>query len=300
MLSRFFSTSQPFHYLVGILLLGPISILLMWLLGEQWQWTYLIVGIILPLALLLVQFIILKNELTSQNSYGLFSYTMLTLSLVLLGIQWQYAICLLFFLLAIRRLMSVKTGTATIRKIFDGTFWICIAVLIVPVMSFFLIVVFTAVFLFDRTRWRHWIIPFVAIVCVSFLSFTLELFLEKQTIGQLLYIQSYEMSGMLYLWKVDQLTPWILAVISFIGFAIYIVKLVDIQQRVRPRFSVLTIAGICALVLGLVFDAQFILLLIPVLAIFQVRAMEHVKHNGFRELLFLTPVLLLIVALITR
>ncbi len=300
MLSRFFSSSQPFHYLVGILLLGPFSIGLLWFLDGMWQWSLLIIGIILPLALLLVQFIILKNELTGQNSYGLFAYTMLTLSLVIVGIQMEFALCLLLLLLSLRRLLSLKTGTQTIRKIFDGTFWICIATLIHPVMVFFLFVIFTAIFLFDRTKWRHWVIPFVAMGCVVTLSITLEILLEIEILTQLLYVQAYEISGMLQQWQPGQLIAWLMAAAAVIGFVIYIVKLVDIQQRVRPRFSVLTVAGICALVLGLLFDVAYILLLVPVLAIFQVRALEHIRHKGLREFIFLVPALLVILAIFLR
>lgn len=300
MLSRFFSSSQPFHYLMGILILGPVSILLMWLLGKQWEWSFLIIGILLPLALLLVQFISLKNELTGQNSYGLFAYTMLMLSLIILMLQLDFALCLLLLLLALRRLLSVKTGTATIRKIFDATFWICLASLIIPAMSIFLLTVFTAIFLFDRTKWRHWVIPFVAISSVVFLSFTLEILLEKDILTRLLYIESYQLAGILQAWSINLTTLWIIAILSVIGFIIYIIKLVDIQQRVRPRFSVLTITGLVALVLLLVFNKHFVIMLLPVLAIFQVRALENINHRGFRELLFLTPIFLLIVALVTR
>jgi hypothetical protein len=300
MLSRFFSTSQPFHYLVGILLLGPVSIFLLWLLNGNWQWTYLMIGGLLPFALLLVQFIILKNELTGQNSYGLFAYTMLTLSIVIVGTGWELVVCLLLLLLALRRLLSMKTGTSMIRKIFDGTFWIAIAALIQPAMLLFFLVVFTAVFLFDRTKWRHWVVPFIAIICVAVLSLTLELFVGEEIFSKLLYTDAYAMSGMLKQWQASDLIAWILATFAVIGFVIYIIKLVDIQQRVRPRFSVLTISGICAVLLLLVLNGQYVLLLIPVLTIFQVRALEHIRHKGFREFIFLTPALLLIVALLSR
>ncbi|WP_194851626.1 DUF6427 family protein [Nonlabens antarcticus] len=300
MLSRFFSTSQPFHYLVGILLLGPVSIGLLVLLNGSWEWKFLIIGCLLPLALLLVQFIILKNELTGQNSYGLFSYATLTLCAVILGIQWEFAVCLLLLLFALRRLLSLKTGTSTIRKIFDGTLWIAIASLIQPPMIVFILVVFSAVFLFDRTKWRHWVIPFVALICVAVLSFLVEVFMNYEILSALFYREAYPASGMLEQWKTSDLIGWILCVFAVIGFVIYVIKLVDIQQRVRPRFSVLTISGICATLLALFVNEQFVIVLIPVLAIFQARAMEHIHHKGFREFIFLVPVFLLVIAVFTR
>jgi hypothetical protein len=285
---------------VGILLLGPFSVFLLWLLNGNWDWTYLVISGLLPFALLLVQFIVLKNELTGQNSYGLFGYTMLTLCIVIVGTRWELVVCLLLLLLALRRLLSMKTGTLMIRKIFDGTFWIAIAALIQPAMLLFFLVSFTSVFLFDRTKWRHWLVPFIAIICVAVISFTLEIFLNQEIFSKLLYRDAYVMSVMPEQWQASDWIAWILAAFALIGFVIYIVKLVDIQQRVRPRFSVLTISGICALFLLLVLNVQYVLLLVPVLAIFQVRALEHIRHKGFREFIFLTPALLLVVALLTR
>jgi cell division protein FtsW (lipid II flippase) len=194
----------------------------------------------------------------------------------------------------------MKTGTLMIRKIFDGTFWIAIAALIQPAMLLFFLVSFTSVFLFDRTKWRHWLVPFIAIICVAVISFTLEIFLNQEIFSKLLYRDAYVMSVMPEQWQASDWIAWILAAFALIGFVIYIVKLVDIQQRVRPRFSVLTISGICALFLLLVLNVQYVLLLVPVLAIFQVRALEHIRHKGFREFIFLTPALLLVVALLTR
>jgi hypothetical protein len=285
---------------VGILLLGPFSVFLLWLLNGNWDWTYLVISGLLPFALLLIQFIVLKNELTGQNSYGLFGYTMLTLCIVIVGTRWELVVCLLLLLLALRRLLSMKTGTLMIRKIFDGTFWIAIAALIQPAMLLFFLVSFTSVFLFDRTKWRHWLVPFIAIICVAVISFTLEIFLNQEIFSKLLYRDAYVMSVMPEQWQASDWIAWILAAFALIGFVIYIVKLVDIQQRVRPRFSVLTISGICALFLLLVLNVQYVLLLVPVLAIFQVRALEHIRHKGFREFIFLTPALLLVVALLTR
>lgn len=300
MFSRLFNTSQPFHYLVGMVLLGPISILLLFLLSGFWQWSFLAIGILLPLALSLFQFIILKNELTSQNSYGLFAFTMLTLGLLLIEVEWEFVVCLLLFLLALRRLLSLKTGTATIRKIFDGTFWISIATLLQPAMAIFYFAVFTAIFLFDRTKWRHWATPFMAIACVLVLSFTWDVFTPQPILTQVFYSYNYSLESLIEGWQSHQALIWILCSIAAIGFAIYIIKLVDIQQRVRPRFSVLVMAGICSLLLTIFLEDQFVLLLIPVLAIFQVRALEHMSHKGLREFIFLVPVLLILLAFFTR
>ncbi|SCY32838.1 hypothetical protein SAMN05192588_2287 [Nonlabens sp. Hel1_33_55] len=300
MLSRFFSTSQPFHYLMGILLLSLGSVFLLVFIESQWKWEFLIYAAILPLILLLVQFIIVKNELTGQNSYGLFATTMLLLTMVITGIQWQMVACLFLLLLSLRRLLSLKKGIDSIRKIFDGSFWISIAVLIEPLMLAFFIVVFAAVFLFARNKWNHWVIPFVAISCVALLAYTIELYVTLPFVSSLWSSSYYKLAFLWDEWAPIYTIYWLIAVAATLGLLIYIFKLVDIQQRVRPRFSVLVFSGICALAVTLLLQFNYVLLLIPSLAIFLVRSIEVIKHKMGREFLFVLPVLLMILALLLR
>ena len=298
MFSRFFSTSQPVHYLIGILLLSIGVLGFEYLTLGRLQMTDLVLITVLPLILLLVQFIIIKNELTTQNSFGLFITTMLLLTMVVIGVPWQSVIALLFLLLSLRRFISLKTGTDSIKKIFDGTFWISMAVLISPFLLIYYLVAFTAVFLFARNNWRHWAIPLVSIAAVALLGVTLELYTDYKFVSS---IWSEEWLYINYLW--NQWYPvtsilWILGAGGIMGVIIYIIKLVDIQQRVRPRFSVLVFFGICALILGLLVEGYFFLMLVPTLSIFLVRSVEVIKHKVVRELLFILPLLVLIMSLI--
>ncbi|WP_055411500.1 hypothetical protein [Nonlabens sp. YIK11] len=300
MLSRFFSTSQPFHYLMGMLLLSLGSLLLLVFMESQWKWEFLIYAVFLPSSLLLVQFIIVKNELTGQNSFGLFATTMLLLTMVIAGVSWQMILCLFLLLLSLRRLLSLKKGTESIRKIFDGSFWISIAILVNPLMVVFIIVVFVAVFLFARNKWNHWVIPFLAMACVGLLTYTAEVYMDYELLSSLWDPTLYDLSFLWNVWAPIKTVYWLLALAGVIGLLIYIIKLVDIQQRVRPRFSVLVFSGICALAVTVLLQSYFIVLLVPALSIFLVRSIEVIRHKIGRELLFILPVLLMVLALLLR
>jgi len=300
MLSRFFSSSQPFHYLMGFLTLSLGSVLFLFLIQSQWQWEFLIVAVVLPFTLLLIQFIIVKNELTGQNSYGLFVTTMLLLTMVVVGIPYDIVGCLLLLVLALRRLLSLKKDVDTIRKIFDASFWISIAAIVQPLMAVFMAVVFVAIFLFARSRWRHWFVPLLAITCVALLSFVIELYTSYELVTALWNPDNYQIVFLWSNWQPIHLILWLLGIAGAIGLLIYIIKILDIQQRVRPRFSVLVFSGIFALALGVVMHSDYFLMLIPSLAIFLVRSIETIKHKVVKELLFLLPVFLLVTALLLR
>ncbi len=298
MFSRFFKTSQPFHYLMGILTLAVGSLALLWLDKGVWEWGFLIAILGLPMVLLLAQFIVIKNELTGQNSYMLYAATMLLLAALPMVVEARIILVLLLLLLSLRRLLSLKSGSQQIRKIFDATFWACLAALIEPLSVSFLIVVFVGVFLFARNKWNHWVTPFLAIVCVAVLAFTIDLFSGTSTVKQLMQPSNYYH---LYLWEQDFSSiwlAWLFCASAVIGTLIYVVKLVDVQQRVRPRFSVLVFFGICASLLVIFEQVNYTLVLAPVLAIFLVRSLESLSHKVMREALFLLPFLLLLLSIL--
>ncbi len=298
MFSRFFKTSQPFHYLMGVLTLAIGGTALLWGQQGEWHWDILTATVGLPLVLLITQFIVIKNEITGQNSFLLYAGTMLLLAILPALVTWKEVIVLLLLLMSLRRLLSLKSVTRSLSKIFDATLWVCIAGLIAPIALLFLLVVYTAIFLFVRNKWRHWTAPLLAIIAVGILSLTLDLYVGTHTFFSLWDTSSYAWN---FLWSQELTSLWMVWLYSsaaVFGILVYIIKLVDIQQRVRPRFSVLVIFGLCALILATLEQPAYAIALAPVLAIFLVRSIETIQHKVWREILFLIPVTLVLLALV--
>jgi hypothetical protein len=283
---------------VGALLLALGSTALLVFSNQYWSWEFLIIALLLPLTLFLVQFIVLKNELTPKSAYCLFIYTMFVLAICTKPVSWHVVVALFFILLSLRRLLSLRSGVAALRKIFDATFWMSIAAFFEPWILIFLIVIYLGILLFAPSKWRHWVMPLVALACTTSLLVIINLFFELG-LWTLYPVQMAPLSVDI----LDRLTqipvvPWALMVAAVIGVVIYIVKIFDIQQRVRPRYSVLVIAGLCALILTVTISFQFVLLLVPFLAIFMSRAVSTVNHKIYKELLFLFPLALFVVGLL--
>ncbi|AZQ43110.1 hypothetical protein [Nonlabens ponticola] len=297
MLSRFFSTSQPFHYLISMLLLAPGSMLLSYWLHDVWQWNYVWSGLFMAFSVLVIQFIILKNELTGKNSYLLYAYTMFLLAAAISIDNWFYFLGLVLMLLALRRLLSLKNGKSVLSKIFDATFLIAVMAMIFPLTIVFLLSVFVAVFLFNRGNWRHWAIPVVALLAVFMISWIIQLYTNWTTVSQFLNGDVFLIELPFLYWQPEFLVSSVIVVASIVGLLIYILKLVDIHQRVRPRFSLLVMTGIFSLVLIILFDFRYVIFLIPLVSIFMVRAVENVQHRLWKEVLFIMPALLLLVAI---
>ena len=48
-----------------------------------------------------------------------------------------------------------------IKKIFDGAFWVGVATLIAPWSSLAILLIYVAIYLFDKVNWRNIIIPLI-------------------------------------------------------------------------------------------------------------------------------------------
>ncbi|GAK98687.1 hypothetical protein JCM19314_2718 [Nonlabens ulvanivorans] len=297
MLSTFFSTSRPVHYLmVFIIVVLTVLITILW--DPQRQWWELIAILILSGSLALVEFIVSKNDLTPSSSYVLWCATILSLTYLAFKVPLHIMVALFFVLLAIRRLLSLKTGHSIIKKIFDATFWIAVATVFYHWSALLYLLVFVSIFLYVRNDFRHWATPFIALGCVWVLLFTYDYVWENHVISSLW--DSYKTS---YLWEYtvfqsQEIILFFLIIFSVFGLFIYLTKLIDIQQSVRPRFTIMTFMGLCGIALFLIdfesfCNGGYLFLILP-LSVFIARAVHAINHKIFKEILLWIPVLLLL------
>ena len=177
MLTRIFETSKPLNFLwVSLLLFLGFS--LDWFYTEAHGFQLLelleyvsILGLLI-FSVLLVDFIVRKNELSKKNTFVVLLYGcfMALMPLSKLGVEGIAAHVLV--LLALRRVISLRSMKSVKKKIFDASLWITIATLLWFAAGGMIAVVFLGVLLFDRLDYRNWIIPLFGIAAVLILYFT--------------------------------------------------------------------------------------------------------------------------------
>lgn len=174
MIANFFKKSKPINTLIIIgFLFFVYAIVTIINLPEQFDFNFFIKRSFFFLIVLLIlfglYFIISKNSLTKDNSYAivLFVFMMSIFSFTVLDYKLLIVNLLLFF--AYRRIYSLRTTKNTQDKLFDSAFWIGIASLIYPWCSMLLLLIFTALFLFDKSTWRNILIPLIGFLCPIFI-----------------------------------------------------------------------------------------------------------------------------------
>lgn len=298
MLSTFFSTSKPVHYLVIAVLLILVTIGSL-ALNDLTVWTTYLLLIPLLFIIGLTQFITIKNELTRSNTYSIFIFTLFLSIAVRIELTWQPVLSLVLLLLALRRLLSLKNGTDYIKKIYDASFWITIASLIESWSSLFFITIYVAIFLFSRHKFRYWIIPAIAVLSVLMIGVAIDQFINWDVIESL--SNGWNLDPLWKYSKVDntQILTTLIAMIALICLLLFLTFYSRLQKSDRAKYIVIaTIAIISLTILLIAFKTYVIygtLFIAIVPSIFMVKWIQKLTSKLWKELLLWIPIILLVI-----
>jgi hypothetical protein len=129
--------------------------------------------------LLLLNFILRKNNLTDDNSYALLITILLLGSFYETMFELNIFFSNLVLLLAFRKIYSIGSGIKTKSKLFDAGFWIGIATLIYSWSFLFLILVYFGILFFRKINLKDLFIPIVGFITPIIIYFTYHFYLDK-------------------------------------------------------------------------------------------------------------------------
>ena len=184
MITSFFRTSKPIHYIIFIIVLILVFLYQRIFVGDFGvkflnsleEMGYLL--IVLTSFFLLI-FIVTKNNLTHNNSYAEL-YFCLFVGLIPSSLEINsILISNLFILLSLRRIVSLKTKTNIKKKLLDASMWICLAAVFEPWAILFLALIFMAMVLYSVSQIKNMVIPFCGILIVGILMTCLRLLTDN-------------------------------------------------------------------------------------------------------------------------
>lgn len=256
MLTRIFATSKPLNFLW-------VSLYLFLVFAIDWFYTckrgytlwavleFLAMSGLLIFSVLLVDFIVRKNELSKKNSFVVLGYVFLLSMLAISKLELTGVIAHVLVLMAIRRLISLQSLKSVKKKLFDAAFWIAIASLAWYGAGGNLLLVFLGVLIFDASDYRNWLVPFFAILAVGMI-YLAGFFLVNDQFPQYFQLQDWRFD--LSEWKNMQ-TAWptvyllILTVIMIPFYWLGYRKIMLIRKK-RPLFIVLAAAVAWIIAIG--------------------------------------------------
>ncbi len=124
----------------------------------------------LLVSVFLVNFIVKRNKITGINSFSMLFYVLLAVVFPETLVDPNAIFCSFFLLLALRRLISMRSSRETKLKIFDATIWILVASLFYDWALLYLVLVYAGIYFYDPKNIRNWLVPFAGLFAVYMIS----------------------------------------------------------------------------------------------------------------------------------
>lgn len=306
MIASIFKNSKPFNFVIVLVILFLVLVFNSFnLFIDSFSIDLLLkltfAFLINVFSVLLLNFIVVKNKLNEQNSYHILLYTIFLIYFPSSLTDINLLLSNVFVLLALRRIISLRSQINLKKKLFDASFWIAIAALFYFWALAFLILIFAALFLFSDNRLKNWIIPFTGVLTVLILltSYQLVKYDNIEALFSSLPRFNFDFSN--YNSKEIIIASTLLLSFGIWGTFFYINKIKNQLKAFKPSHKIIIAAVIIALLTVVLSEdkttSEFIFLFAP-LAVIINNYIETIEENWFREtfliILVLAPFVLLV------
>jgi len=246
MITSFFKTSKPIHYIIFLIVLicvfvyqriitidyeGNLSNTL-----KEAGYLSILLGSFFTLI-----FILTKNNLTHNNSYAAL-YFCLFIGLIPSCLETNSIIVSNFFiLLSLRRIVSLKTKTNIKKKVFDASMWICLAAVFEPWAILFFALLFLGMLFYSVAKIKNIVIPFCGILTVGILLASYRLLTENVFPNFTEYLPTISFDTFSFNNTIIEAESLLFLAVVLFGIGSFIIK--GFQNRLKtPNFLVLILA----------------------------------------------------------
>ena len=134
---------------------------------------------ILLFSVFIVDFVVKRNKLTSTNSFAILFFTLLFVVFPETLGDNNAIFTSFFLLLAMRRLLSIKSLKNIKLKIFDASLWICISSVFYEWALLYLLLVFAAIYIYEPKNIRNWLVIISVGFCFFMILYGILVLLDK-------------------------------------------------------------------------------------------------------------------------
>lgn len=296
MLSSFFSKSKPIHLAIICTLLTLVFVLVkMPYFSENsnsfnWYGKQIVLLGLSLFTLFVLDFLASRNKLTKKNSYKLLFFALCVIAIPKSLLNSDILVANVFLLLAIRRLVSLRSQKQIMKKLFDASFWICVASLFYFWAILFIALVFAALLLFKINIPKYWLIPLIAVTTVLILFTCYALIFNMDVIS---YFEnklffSFNFSGIGS--KRTMFALSLMLAYYVWGLFFYFGKISQISRNLKAPFYLIFITSIIAILLTILVPnkngGEWLFFFTP-FAIIITNYLEEITEKWFKESLIL-------------
>ncbi|XLS29285.1 DUF6427 family protein [Flavobacteriaceae bacterium M23B6Z8] len=133
---------------------------------------YILCILIVGLSLFVLEFVCKRNNLSLNNNYVIFLFVTLICAFPAFFLYPKITVASWFVLLAVRKMINLKSQLGVKRKIFDAALWLGIAVLCYNWAILTLIPLYVAIAIYAGKDFKNLFIPIIALGTVLLLTYT--------------------------------------------------------------------------------------------------------------------------------
>ena len=305
MISSFFSKAKPIHLVIVCSLLFLVFVIAKYYnIDDQFSLSLLFKQTVLLIVCLssvfVLDFLASRNNLTKKNSYKILIFSLFIALLPQTILNSKLLIANFFVLLALRRIVSLRTNKEIKKKLFDAAFWISIATLFYFWSGLFFILIAAALILYRIVDVKNYIIPFTGILTVCILGFSYMVLTGYNLIDYL--IEQFKVSFDISTINSKRMIIATTIILSYgIWSLFYFMRYLKSKaKKSRPSFIIIIFSIIIALMIIAISPykngSEFLFLFAP-LSIIITNYLETVSERWFKEALLFglvfTPIIIL-------
>ena len=306
MISRFFNRAKPIHFVIVCTVLLAVFVLAkLYNLDEAFSLQLLLkqtfLFLICMATIFVLDFLVSRNSLTKKNSYRILIFVLFITLLPGTILNSMVLIANLFVLLALRRIISLRSNKEIKKKLFDAAFWISIATLFYFWAILYFIMIIAGLILYRIVDIKNWVIPFTGTFTVAILGASYMILMGNDFIhyfnGKTDF--NFDISSLNSNRTIISLT--IILSYSIWSLFYFIRRLKSKSKKSRPSFILViywAVIGLLVLAISPNKNGSEILFLFAPLSIIITNYLETISEKWFREILLygliITPVLILL------
>jgi len=296
MITSIFEKSKPINFVFcgGILLIYLVIELFLaenGIIYEQLPQKVLAL-ILLIFSLFVIDFIVKKNEITSQNNYAIFLFVLLIGFFTDIFSHPKAIFLNLLLLLAFRRLISIRSLKTVKQKLFDAAMYITIASLIQPWSAIYFFSVYITIIMFVSKDYRNWLVPIVAYLGILCITITYLWFANVLHLNDYAFTYKLDLS---YYTNPNIIRHLSLVLLSFIGgitYAIHYNKFSSKRKIVSTLVLLIFILGVIFITLTMnQFFISEIVVLFP-LVVLLTNFLKKINKESVKNIFILVIILL--------
>ncbi|WNH08596.1 DUF6427 family protein [Thalassobellus suaedae] len=305
MITSIFSKSRPINFIIVffIVLIAFITARIELIKGTitmVFVFKQLVLFGVCYASILLLNFIVSKNNLSNKNNYEILLFSLFLLAITSSTSHVNVIFSNFFVMLGLRRIISLRSQINVKKKLFDAAFWIAIAALFYFWAILFFVIILISLLLYSETKINHWIIPFTGVITVFLITIGASIILNDNFFELFKSFPevSYDLSSY-------NSTQYLVAITLLLSFGIwsslfYIKSIKQKKKAFRASFNTILFAGVIALVIIILAPkkdgSEFLFAFAP-LSIIITNYIEIIEEKWFKEVflsvLILVPFILL-------